>query len=337
MKRLLISLAIFVCLLVIAAVIMEFTATDLQQKMRYARTRDVFQYSKERVVFDPVLGYRLTPNLDVAFSNAEFSTTVRTNAVGFRDDDASLSNPDVLFLGDSYVFGWGVERADGVEKQYEQRYGKKVLNMGVPGYSSIQEMLMLFKWSKSAPVTGKQVFLFVTANDFIDNENTAFGAFPYFMEQDGRFIVHQSTTESFGQWQETVDKWTIHAAFARKSMLVFYCLNALKNMQVKDIYKDYRSEDKPVKGNKAFVLVAEQLAEFSRANQCPVTLVYIPATDNNHSQQPQLISAVCRKLGLGFADLTKVLTADDYYPLDKHWKPSGHAKAAAYLTPNPSR
>jgi len=44
---------------------------------------------------------------------------------------------------------------------------------------------------------------------------------------------------------------------------------------------------------------------------------------------------VCGTLGLRLLDLTPVLTAADYYPLDKHWTPAGHAKVAAWLAQQP--
>ena len=315
-------------MLAIVALIMEMTATQQQLKARYFRTRSVFQYGTERVVFDPALGYRLTPRMDVVFSNTEFTTKVQTNAVGFRDDDASLSAPDVLFLGDSYVFGWGVNEEECVEKQYERLTGKKVLNMGVPGYSNVQELLMLYKWAGSAPVKGKKIFLFFSPNDLLDNENTSFGAFPYFVEQAGSFTIHQPTASNFADWQKAVEEWHIKAPLARKSMFVYYCLNTLKNLRVKDLYKDHLDDGTALKGNKAFLLVAKQLAAFAKENECAVTIVYIPAIDAAHNKFMPLIRDACAKLGLQFADLSMVITPEDIYPMDMHWKASGHSKAA---------
>ncbi|GAA4463450.1 hypothetical protein GCM10023093_11940 [Nemorincola caseinilytica] len=332
MKRALISVGIFVGLLAVVAVAMELTASQQQLRARYFRTRSVFQYDKEHVVFDPVLGYRLTPRMDVTFDNTEFSTRVRTNAVGFRDDDASLNAPDVLFLGDSYAFGWGVNEEEGVEKQYERLTGKKVLNMAVPGYGNVQELLMLYKWEGSAQVQGKKIFLFLSPNDLLDNENTSFGAFPYFVEQAGSFRIHEPATAGFDEWQTAVDEWHIKAPIARRNMLAYYCLNALKNIRVKDLYKDHLSGERAVKGTKAFVLVAEELARFAKETQCALTIVYIPAMDAEHNKYMPLVRDVCAKLGLQFADLGQVITPEDVYPMDMHWKASGHSKAAALVS-----
>ena len=336
MKRVLISVGIFVGLLAIVAVVMEVTATARQQAMRYFRTRSVFQYQPGNVVYDPALGYRLTPGLDVAFTNAEFSTRVRTNTIGFRDDDASLQGAQVWFLGDSYSFGWGVEEPDGVEKQYERATGKRVLNMSVPGYSNIQEMLMLMKWAHASPVTGIDVYLFLSSNDFIDNENTSFDAFPYFVEQGGSIALAKPLEASFSAWQETVNRWMITGTAARKSMLAYYAAAAVKNLSVRDVYSGYRSGKTAVPGNKAFLLVTQQLAQFAKERQSRVTVVYIPPTSGNKAaQQLPFLRKVCGTLGLRLLDLSPVLTAGDYYPLDKHWTPAGHAKVAAWLVQQP--
>jgi len=335
MKRFLISAGIFLGLLVLMEGIMELTKTDKQVYMRYMRTRDVFQYDKENLIFDPVIGYRLKPGLDKSFNNLEFSSTIHTNSLGFRDDEVSLQNPDVLFLGDSYVWGWGVEEQDDVEKQYEKITGKKALNLGVPGYGSIQEMLMLFKWAKVAPPAGKSIVLFFCANDIYDNENTSFGAFPYFKETNGHISLSSPTEEGFNQWQVAVDKWSIKGNMAKNFIMAYYCLNVLKNMQVKDLYQGNQTDSSKINGGKAFMIVAKDLAEFSSKNQCPITLVYVPpaayyrngATDKSLD----LVSKVCSKLGFRFLDLSKVLEKSDYYPIDQHWKTSGHKKAAVAI------
>lgn len=336
-KRIFISITIGLFTLLLAGIILELVKTDKQKADRYFRTRNVFQYDANNIAFDPVLGYRLAPFLNTAFNNEEFSTTVRTNALGYRDDGASISSPDVLFLGDSYVFGWGVDENDDVEKQYEQLTGKKVLNMGVPGYGNIQELLTLYKWEKTAPPFNKHIYLFFSANDLIDNENTSFGLFPSFMQTASGFNFTRPLPDGYRQWLQTTNSWMIHNDLAKKSMLVYYSCSAVKNLFTKNIYKDYQ-QDSPQKldGSKAFVLVAENLASFQQQYRCPITIVYIAPAAYYKSGLPdvsyKLVRAICKKTGLDFADLSPILNEDDYYPLDKHWNITGHKKAAAFLS-----
>jgi len=88
------------------------------------------------------LVYDLRPNLDVEF----MYVNVKTNAEGFRDIDHPLERPPgvrhrAVCLGDSYMFGWGVN----VDQGYLSVAGRDLpswefLNLGRPGYNAAQEV-----------------------------------------------------------------------------------------------------------------------------------------------------------------------------------------------------
>lgn len=82
-----------------------------------------------------------------------YGVEVRTNSFGLRDDDYSVPKQPgrkrIVFLGDSFTFGWGVPQADTYAKQLEKmmrQAGKtdEVINMGVGNYNSAMEV-ELFK------------------------------------------------------------------------------------------------------------------------------------------------------------------------------------------------
>ena len=81
-------------------------------------------------------------------------TTLSINSDGFRDRNFSVEKPNntvrIMALGDSFVFGLGVELNDSYPKQLEILLNKnkgeqnyEVLNFGVPGYNTKQEVEML--------------------------------------------------------------------------------------------------------------------------------------------------------------------------------------------------
>src|SRR6185369_3205365 len=100
-RQRLILVLLAVCLaLLLAEGLLRLLLPINTKRMRYMGTRSVFQYEEGAIQFDPELGYITTPDRNVAFVNDELKVNVATNSAGFRDDEASLADPDVLYLGD---------------------------------------------------------------------------------------------------------------------------------------------------------------------------------------------------------------------------------------------
>ena len=79
---------------------------------------------------DPTFGVRLTPSTSTATRSREGRVTdVYTNALGFRGPEwtpAEVAAPvagRVMLLGDSQVFGYGVDEADSVAARLQEELG----------------------------------------------------------------------------------------------------------------------------------------------------------------------------------------------------------------------
>lgn len=98
--------------------------------------------------YDPTLGWAHKPNEEGRFESFGFDTYVRINSHGFRGPERSFSRPEdrkrIIVLGDSFVWGFGVEEEEMFTTQMERHLGDSVeiINLGVSGYSTDQELLL---------------------------------------------------------------------------------------------------------------------------------------------------------------------------------------------------
>jgi len=110
--------------------------------------RKIIQYQDGCGQYNPDLGYTLKPG-EFVFTEIEYSNKYRINTLGVRDAEESLNAPEIVFLGDSYTLGWGVNQAETFVKQLENRIKHKTLNTAIPSYGTVREMLILRKVDRS--------------------------------------------------------------------------------------------------------------------------------------------------------------------------------------------
>jgi len=126
-----------------------------------------------------IMGFTHRPGVRVTFRTAAGDyedMTVETNSVGLRDRDFARPKPPrtyrILFVGDSVVFGAGVEARDTVVKALEDRLNRRatrgwrfeVVNYGVGGYNTRQE-LELLKETRAMQYEPDLILLGVVMND----------------------------------------------------------------------------------------------------------------------------------------------------------------------------
>jgi hypothetical protein len=135
--------------------------------------RDYYRVSDRNIIqvtdcgrYDSTLFYTLKPGT-CQFENREFRVSNLINSMGLRDDEASLSFPSVIALGDSYTMGWGVQQDETFPQLLEQLTGMRVLNAGVSSYGTARETKLL---ERIATDSVKYLILQYHANDFDENE-----------------------------------------------------------------------------------------------------------------------------------------------------------------------
>ena len=108
------------------------------------RTAVVSQFWK----YHPSLGWSHIPNSEGSFNPFGSESFISINSKGFRDKERSyerdLSKYRIVVLGDSMVWGYGVQQYEVFTALMEKRRENiEVVNLGVSGYGTDQELILL--------------------------------------------------------------------------------------------------------------------------------------------------------------------------------------------------
>jgi len=126
--------------------------------------------------YEPMLGWFPTADTTRRFTGSR-TIQVRHNSEGFRGPErVENGRPAIVFLGDSFVWGYDIEEEERFTEKLQGKHpGWNVYNLGVSGYSTDQEYLLLAAFfDKYKP---KVVVLVVcTDNDLVDNTSNMIGA-----------------------------------------------------------------------------------------------------------------------------------------------------------------
>lgn len=104
----------------------------------------------DTMIHEEPISYRLKPRLDEDFHHARY----QVNSIGLRGPEIPTPKPTgesrILWLGDSIVFGIGVDYENTIPANVERMANENtrvdkycVVNMGVPSYNTEQELIQL--------------------------------------------------------------------------------------------------------------------------------------------------------------------------------------------------
>jgi hypothetical protein len=131
----------------------------------YMLDRRMIQFEDHAARWDERLGYTLRPGR-FRFANTEYDTAYSVNSLGVRDDEGSLTSPDIVVIGDSFAMGWGVEQEESFPRLLERLSGRTVLNASVASYGTARQLRLLEHVDLSR--TRRLVIQFCN-NDYFEN------------------------------------------------------------------------------------------------------------------------------------------------------------------------
>jgi hypothetical protein len=309
------------------------------KRIIYDQTRDVYQYNPKHVQFHPYTGYINKPNLNVAFGNKEFNTNIQTNSSGFRDDEESNQNPNVLILGDSFGFGWGVEKDENMEAVLEKKSGLSILNMSVSGYNNVQELALLEEWEKTNSLKDKTLLLLYYVNDMYDNVSDASGLSPLINKTDDSIIMLPPKLTAYNNWISGAS-----TGLGKTLAKNFYTLYYLRNLYayIRSFWTEKELENKssvinPEIGNqiRSFRSILKRFSIICKGQNCKMIIVYIPHSphfkSSRYTKEYFILKFLVASFNFDLVDLSGRLNEKDYYLLDEHWNRNGNERVASIL------
>ena len=328
---------------VLAEILMRGLLPHKYHREKYSRTFDAVQVIPGVSHFDPELGYFTHPNLDLTFETQEFRTRIRTNSQGFRDDEESLDNPEVLFVGDSFCFGWGVEQEETFENLFETQTGLKSLNMGVSGYGTIQQYLLFQRYAEILDVTGKTVVFSLFYNDLGENKNPVELLFPTLVKKGRRVFFTAPLEEAFEEWQipfqtDRSRRFTAHSYVA--DLVVSTYLIQQSGRRGEEWQKTHKPDTSlgiRLSQYETFEYTVRKIKALAKSRDIRLLFTYIPRVEVYSDPEYEDtsiadIEAILSTLSLPLLDLTDQVSREDYFTLDGHWSAHGHRKCAETIT-----
>ncbi len=300
--------------------LMRWTARKMEPSVK--RWRDIYE-------FNPMLGWKAKGHLDCyVLEDRDDVFHVVTDRFGWAGR-ATISESDVVVLGDSHAWGYGVDHRKAF---FNLNPGMRIKAIGAPGYNLVQELLLL---EELAPqLKGKFVVWFVyIGNDLSDNLTP---------EMDGYRTPFVRQVQGENRWEIV----TRHLSPAK-----WTCSDNVKLRRVRAVLAALHSETSFAKrayaacefllarggrvcreaGAELVVMSVPAVVTISESHMramCAARSFRLPVDRSFPDRQ---LSDICARLGIRYVSLTPHFDLRHYKDRDDHWTEEGHRRVAAVL------
>jgi hypothetical protein len=317
----------------------------------------LYRYPQGMFVNDAAIDYRLAPGFDGRMETPEYSTWIHIDQAGLRDSrevgPKAAGERRVLILGDSFAMGHSVEEKQTLVRLVEDslnasagRPAFRLLNSGVPGYSTREELAYL-RTRGLALEPDAIVLTFFIGNDVVDNAAS---------NRHQRVIDGYLTT---GEPAPGILPVSVRSFLSLHSDLYHFLwpiqrrLRGLPMPKMADrLFACGLEADAPLWAATDSLL--GQVAETARVHELPLLIVIIPdmvqvepdlsaqASQGQEGLDPSSpdhkVMSIAAAHGLPALDLYQVLrTATEgdrlYFPIDHHFTRAGNRIAADAIMP----
>lgn len=276
---------------------------------------------------DPLEIHSVEPGAVYRQYSEEFDALTTITRDGYRVPEVQ-GDPDIVFIGDSFTFGQGLQDDDTFIMQYCNQARLKCMNLGVPGMGTITEVERLQKYLTDYKIHPKKVYLSMlvmtsflgAGNDLNDNLQTMA------QREDDHGDVHEEEPQSgLRQLADTAFKYSNLAR-----VLKFYFMPAIKNMIVIEPEKDRLQE--------ALKLTQEQLAKLDALSKQYhfdyKIILFHPVQDISRGSYKETIRQIQAIAPIPVVSSAEILQPDPnqyYFSLDGHFNKQGSQKIVELL------
>jgi hypothetical protein len=270
-------------------------------------------------VYDSAYSYKLIPGLAFTFGNIEYKNNYVVNSESLRDEEGALTGPQIICLGNSYTLGIGAEQNVTFPELIAAKTGKTVLNTGNSSYGTVREMRRLVNSD-----TSYLQYVVIQYSKYDVYENEAFISNKNYL----RIATDSAYKKAVKQY-----KWRKEYFPGKYAVTIGY--NYLKGIAKKIRKPKYFLSGDTDNSAGYFLKVIDRynlppnfnfiVTEINDYND--MDSGFLPAVDSL-LQKPEFGRLRGRVTTVSVSDL---LTRDDYYVIDSHLRPSGHAKIATRI------
>jgi len=306
--------------------------------------------------YDQRLGWTLIPKARLRNSSLEYDVEVAINDAGFRqaaepDLERGSGTARITLLGDSFVFGQGVEESQRWGEGVSAATGAEVVNRAVPAYGTDQ-LLLLYEGLEGPSTTSDVVILAHFLEAVVRNAGARrYGrAKPWFeLVGDELFLrgvpVPQAVVETPGSGGLRSGGLAIpFKPWLQRNSALYGLLrdklrrtvHSMLGTDEREPYPEYSAHTGAWPHTRDLF---ERFRDAVRARGARPVVVVVPDAwyvEHPSARAPEVIVAACAKLDLEVLDLTPGLRAASfkrrlYFTRDGHWTAAGHAVAAELL------
>ena len=271
---------------------------------------------------DSTVGVWHQPNDTWVKSGPCFTVTMQSNQFGATDNIWDTSQKGYLFLGNSFIEGYGVAYGERISEAFEQLSKKEVFNCGMSGtFSLVQSYKTLDKFKNVLKFDTCFVFLSLPNDEGLITELNSKRVRPFLTDTG---IAYTKSSALFPEHKTTKDKAKLFISQFSYSYHLYDFFNERNHLKSAILQKEKEEVQQP----NDFTNTKRVINLFTTSY--PDKYFYFVILPTLSSNNEPLVMATQQNMNI--IDLrSSIKKREDYLICNPHWNSAGHQKVAAAL------